>query len=322
MEVSFVWSLFFITFLRVFRVHALLPIPIVSLEDKVKINEETKVTCMLPASDCQCLEVELRIITEQKLKNCISHKGNLPNVTCTLEVTEDMHEVEISCEAHFRTKSRPQKLNIQTEPEFTDCPDKLVWIEGQENSFHCKAKGYPPPTVSCVKDSTVYMEGEKFTTFKNMSGDYNCRAVNFDVVSKTITVSVQYEPVISPIIVHPSDSVMEGDNVTLVCEADAVPPATYSWHTPSLQVQYDHDNRTIHIKDVKKAHEGFYICIAQNQHGIQMRKQKITVTEPEIVPEIDISKLSSETGNGAEKMGAAYGGLLALLLYSSFHYLF
>ncbi|XP_075711562.1 intercellular adhesion molecule 5-like [Rhinoderma darwinii] len=320
MEVSCLWSLIIVYIFRICRVHALLPIPIISLEDKIKINEETKVTCLLPSSECQCLEVELRIITEEKLKNCVSHKGNFSNVTCTLEVTKDMHEVELSCEAHFRTKSKPQRLNIQTEPEFTDCPNKLVWIEGEENSFHCKARGFPPPSVVCVKDSIVYMEGEKFTTLKNMSGDFRCRASNFDAVSKTVTVSVQYEPRISLIIVQPSDSVSEGENVTLICDADAIPPPSYSWHTPTTQLLYDHDNRTIQIKDVKRAHDGFYICIAQNKHGIQMLKQKITVHEPEIVPEVDLGKLTGR--NGAEKMEPALFGLLAVLLHSSFYYLF
>ncbi|KAM3925295.1 intercellular adhesion molecule 5-like [Leptodactylus fuscus] len=320
MEVSCLWSLILVAVFRIVRVHALLPIPIISMEDKIKINEETKVTCMLPASECQCLEVELRIITEEKLKNCVSHKGNLPNVTCTLEVTKDMHEVELACEAHFRTKSKPQKLNIQNEPEFTDCPDNLVWIEGQENSFHCKAKGYPPPTVSCVKDSMVYNEGEKFTTLKNMSGNYNCRAVNFDVVSKKVTVSVQYEPVISLIMVQPAASVMEGENLTLICEADAVPPPSYSWHTPNNQIVYGDDNRTIYIKDATRAHDGFYICIAQNKHGVQMLKLKVSVNEPEIIPQTDVGKLSGH--NGVEKIGPAYCGLLAMLIYSSFYYLF
>ncbi|XP_044134728.1 intercellular adhesion molecule 5-like [Bufo gargarizans] len=319
MEVFCHWSLIIIAVLKACRVHALLPVPIISLEDKIKINDETKVTCMLPSSECQCLEVELRIITEEKLKNCVSHKGNFPNVTCTLEVTKDMNEVELSCEAHFWTKSKPQKLNIQNEPEFTDCPDKLLWLEGQENSFHCKANGYPPPKVSCVKDSKVYMEGEKFITLKNMSGDYNCRAANFDVVSKTVTVSVQYEPVIAIIRVQPSASVAEGENVTLICEADAVPPPSYSWHTPSAPVLYDHDNRTIQIKDAKRAHDGFYTCIAQNKHGIQTLSQKITVNEPEIVPETDLGKLSHP--DVAEKMGPPHFGFLAVL-YSSFYYLF
>ncbi|XP_069829771.1 intercellular adhesion molecule 5-like [Dendropsophus ebraccatus] len=322
MEVSCVWPLIFITILRLCRVHALLPIPIISMEEKIKIDEETKVTCSLPASECRCLEVELRIITEEKLKNCVSHKGNFPNVTCTLEVTKDMHEVELSCEAHFRTKSKPQKLNIQSEPEFTDCPDKLIWIDGQENSFHCKAKGYPPPTVTCVKDSTVYTEGEKFTTHKNMSGDFNCRAANFDVVSKMVTVSVQYEPRISIIIVQPSEAIEEGENLTLSCEADAVPPPSYSWHTPTTQLIYDYDNRTIQIKDAKRIHDGYYICIAQNKLGIQMLKQKITVNEPEIISATDSNLAKESKGNGAEKMGPAFSGLFSVLLLLSFYYLF
>ncbi|XP_077118169.1 limbic system-associated membrane protein-like [Ranitomeya variabilis] len=319
MEVSCLWSLMVISLLRICRIHALLPIPIVSLEDRTKMNNETKVTCVLPSSECQCLEVELKIVTEENITNCVSHKGSFPNVTCTLEVTKDMREVEVSCEAQFKTKSKPQRLNIQTEPEFTDCPDKMVWIEGEENSFHCKATGHPPPTVTCVKDNMAYMEGETFTTFRNMSGDFYCRAANFDVVSKKVTVSVQYEPRISLIIVQPSSSVEEGGNLTLICEADAVPPPSYSWHTPTTQILYDQDNRTIQIKDVKRAHDGFYVCIAQNKHGIQMLQQKIIVNELEIVPETDVSKLTK--GNGAEKTRAAYFGISAVLTYASVYYL-
>ncbi|KAG9488489.1 intercellular adhesion molecule 5-like [Eleutherodactylus coqui] len=320
MEVSCVWSLVIITVLRICRVHALLPIPIISLEDKIEINEETKVTCVLPSSECQRLDVELRIVTEEKLKNCVAYKGNLPNITCTLEVTNDMHELELSCEAQFRTKSKPQKLNIQTAPEFTDCPDKLDWVEGEENSFHCKAKGFPPPTVVCVKNSVAYMEGEKFTTLKNMSGDFNCSATNFHEVSKNVTVSVQYKPHTYRIRVEPSDSVMEGTDLTLICEVDAVPPPAYSWLTTADHVLQDHRNRTLHIKDVKKEHEGYYFCFVQNKHGVQTLTQKITVLDPEIVPESDVSKVSK--GSGAEKTGPAYCELLSVLIYASLYYLF
>ncbi|XP_075062944.1 intercellular adhesion molecule 5-like [Mixophyes fleayi] len=318
MEVSCVWSLIVLSIFRICKVHALLPIPILNLEDRIKLNEETKISCSLPASECSCVEVELKIVSQEKLKNCVSYKGNFPNITCTLDVTKEMQETELSCEAHFRTKSRPRKLNIQTEPKFTDCPENVVWIEGQENSFHCKASGYPPPTVTCSKDDTAYNTSQKLTTSKNMTGNYKCAAENFDKISKTVTVSVQYEPKIPNIIVQPSPSVLEGANLTLTCEAEAVPPPTYSWHTPPGHISFLYDNRSVQIRDAKSAHEGFYICLAQNKLGIQMRKQKITVISEAIVPETELGEFSDK--NRGEKMGPVHTKVLAILISSSFFY--
>ncbi|XP_072255720.1 intercellular adhesion molecule 5-like [Pyxicephalus adspersus] len=316
MEYSAVWTVIIFSVFRVCKVHALLPIPLVILEDKVDMNAETKVSCVLPSSDCHCLEIELKIVTKEKLKNCVSHKGNYSNVTCTLDVTKEMNGMEISCEAHFKTKSKPYKLNIHTEPEFTDCPEKLVWLEGQENNFQCKAKGYPQPTVTCEKDNIIYKDGEEFTSMKNMSGVYTCRATNFDTVTKQITVSVEYEPKILGIVVQPSMSVFEGENITLTCEADAVPPPTYSWHPQTPHVAFYHDNRTIQIKEVTSAHEGFYICIAQNKHGIKTLQQKIVVGKDEVI-EARTEPALQVQGNKAVKMDAISTKILALLLSSS-----
>ncbi|XP_068128313.1 intercellular adhesion molecule 5-like [Hyperolius riggenbachi] len=317
MELSAVWTLITLTILRACRVNSLLPIPLIILEDRIQLNSETKVSCVLPASECRCLEVELKIVTTEKLKNCVSHKGNYSNVTCTLDVTKEMNEMELSCEAHFRTKSKPYKLNIQTEPEFTDCPDKLVWIEGQEASFHCKAKGYPPPNVTCQKDSMTYKEGETFITVKNMSGSYTCRAVNFDSVGKKVTVSVEYEPEILSIAVEPAMSVYEGANVTLTCKADGVPSPVYSWHPQVPHVILSGDNKTLQIREVTSVHDGFYICIVQNKHGIKTQQQKIVVNKDII--EAQTNPALFQKGKG-EKLEVVFSNLLLLLLSSSLFY--
>lgn len=315
MEPSALWTVTILAICRVCKVHALLPIPLIILEDKVELNAETKVSCVLPSSDCHCLDVELKIITKEKLKNCVSHKGTYANVTCTLDITKEMNGMELSCEAHFRTKSKPYKMNIQTEPEFIDCPKNLVWLEGKETSFHCKTTGYPAPTVTCEKNNTIYKEGEMFTAMRNMSGEYICRATNFDTVTQPVSVSVEYEPTILSIDVLPSMSVLEGSNITLTCEADAVPPPTYSWHPQTPHVTFHQDNRTIQIKEVTSIHEGFYICIAQNKHGIKTKQQKIEVDREIIVADTDPALLMKD--NRAEKLDAAFFKILALLLSSS-----
>ncbi|XP_073478661.1 limbic system-associated membrane protein-like [Aquarana catesbeiana] len=322
MEYSAVWTVIIFSILRVCKVHALLPIPLIILEDKVELNAETKVSCVLPSSDCHCLEVELKIVTKEKLKNCVSHKGNYSNVTCTLDVTKEMNGMELSCEAHFKTKSKPYKLNIQTEPEFTDCSDKLVWLEGQENSFHCQAKGHPLPTVTCEKNNTIYKVEEKFTAMRNMSGEYICRATNFDTVTKPVTVSVEYEPKILSIVVQPSMPVLEGANITLTCDADAIPTPTYSWHPQTPHVTFLNNNRTIQIKEVTSAHEGFYICIAQNKHGIKTLQQKIVVDREVIETATNPALFVQDKNNRGDTTDAAFSKILALLLSSSLLYYF
>ncbi|KAM9312040.1 intercellular adhesion molecule 5-like [Gastrophryne carolinensis] len=316
-----VWTFFLISILRVCRVHTLLPIPIIILEDQVRPNALTEVSCVLPSIECRSFEVELKIITTEKLENCISHKGDYANVTCTVNVTSEMNGMEFSCEAHFRTKSKPQKMKIQTEPEFTDCPDKLIWTEGQENSFNCKALGHPSPTVTCEMNNTIYKNEEKFIVMKNMSGEYTCRATNFDTITKPVTVSVEYEPRILSIVVKPSMLVMEGANVTMTCEADAVPPPIYSWHPQTPHVTFHHDNRTLQIKEVTSAHEGFYICIAQNKHGIKTEQQRIIV-ETELIEKEKDPALSVQGKNRGENIKVTFSNLVALLIsLNLFYYL-
>ncbi|XP_075062943.1 intercellular adhesion molecule 5-like isoform X2 [Mixophyes fleayi] len=242
------------------------------------------------------MDVKLEIKGNTTLTDCSTTKGNSPNITCKLEVTKDMHEMEFTCEAQFKTQSKPQKMYIQTEPKFTDCPDKVVWIDGKENSFLCKASGYPPPTVTCSKEGKEYAALQKFTTSKAMAGKYNCAAENFDMISKTVAVSVEYKPEKLKINVNPSLH-NEGDNVTISCEADGNPTPTYSWSMPSSSIELSHDNRSIEIWNMKKSHLGKYICTAQNQHGTATLEEKIALKVKPIISKI-IVKPSAQLTEG------------------------
>ncbi|KAM5170531.1 peroxidasin homolog [Mantella aurantiaca] len=265
MELCVLWSLANIFLFNALHVDGSLPIPVLHFEDNIIEDEDTKITCTLPCSECP--DTKLVIKGNVTMRDCVSVQGIYPNVTCTVEVTREMHEMEFTCEAEFKTQSLPTKMNIQTDPEFTDCPQRLVWLDGQETGFHCKAKGYPQPTVTCQKNNTIYQEGEKFIAKRNMSGEYICRATNFDTVTKPVMVSVEYKPQITQSVKVNPPLRAKGDQVEITCEANGLPIPTYSWNMPSSDVQLSPDNRTVTIQSLKESHLGNYTCIVQNKHG-------------------------------------------------------
>ncbi|XP_072255722.1 intercellular adhesion molecule 5-like [Pyxicephalus adspersus] len=273
MELCVLWTPAIILVFHALQVYGSLPIPILIFEDKIIEDETTKITCTLPYLGSQ--DVELVIIGNATLFDCIHGRGNYPNVTCTLDVTQEMHEMEFTCEAKFKSQSLPKKMYIQIDPEFTDCPNNLVWVEGEERSFYCKAKGYPPPNVTCTKNNTTYEEGKTFQVMRNMSGEFTCYAKNFDVVKRQITVSVQYKPKILGIQVSPPLHA-EGDKVEITCESDGIPEPNYRWRTPSSSdLLFSSDNRTATVQSLKDSDLGQYQCMVENIHGTDTASQAL-----------------------------------------------
>ncbi|XP_075202610.1 intercellular adhesion molecule 5-like isoform X1 [Anomaloglossus baeobatrachus] len=263
-----------------------LPIPELSFEDKINEEEDTDITCKL--GGMADVEVSLEIKGNTTLTSCNqkkeegSDKVMYTSKKCTVEVTKEMDKMEFVCEAYFKTQSKPEKMYLQRDPEFTDCPGKQVWIEGQESSFHCKATGHPLPTVTCAKGNDKFKEGEKYKALRNMTGTYSCIAVNFDRDSKSVEVSVQYKPEVLDIKVNPPLH-NDGDKVTVTCRADGEPAPTYRWKTPSSDVQFSADNTTITITSMKGTHRGKYRCTASNVHGDHSLEQDLVLAvQPKI----------------------------------------
>ncbi|XP_068130493.1 intercellular adhesion molecule 5-like [Hyperolius riggenbachi] len=292
MERSVIWILASIAAFNALTVYSTLPVPVIKFQEKIYEDESTDIICTLPYNGT--LNATLTVKGNGTVYPCKPsyNKENHTSVTCTVEVTTNMHEMEFTCEAEFKTQSAPQKMHLQTDPEITDCPDKLVWIEGLEYSFHCKAKGYPPPNVTCQKNNaTTYKEGEKVTAKKSMAGEYRCTAMNFDIVSKEVMVSVEYKPKISSITVNPPLHDIR-DHVNLTCEADGLPNPTYSWKTPSSDVQFSPNNQTITIQSLQQEHIGRYECTVQNPHGTDTLEQTLDLAVKPRITRFDVQPAS------------------------------
>ncbi|XP_072005569.1 limbic system-associated membrane protein-like isoform X2 [Engystomops pustulosus] len=266
---------------------ATLPIPELHFEEKIFEDDNTDITCSFRYTEN--VEVNLEITQGNiTLKDCNQKRGTqtnnvfYTNRTCTVEVTMEMDNTDFLCDAYFKTESEPKKMYVQREPTITDCPNKLVWVEGEENSFHCKATGYPVPTVTCKKDQAIYQEGTKHKTWRNMTGNYTCKAINFDSDSKIVEVFVQYKPEAVEVKVSPPLH-NEGDMVTMTCKASGDPTPTYTWTTPSSNVQFSADNTTLTIEKMEKSHLGKYKCTAKNQHGSHsLEKELGLAVQPKI----------------------------------------
>ncbi|XP_073670059.1 sialic acid-binding Ig-like lectin 13 [Paramisgurnus dabryanus] len=86
-----------------------------------------------------------------------------------------------------------------------------------------------------------------------------------------ITLRVQYPPKNTLVSVFPSNSVLEGSSVTLICSSDGNPAVfNYTWYRENggqleeLQTGY---NLTFNVTD--RTHTGRYYCQTKNQHGTQ-----------------------------------------------------
>ncbi|KAE8619816.1 hypothetical protein XENTR_v10009985 [Xenopus tropicalis] len=295
MDIPCLWIFAAFCVLSVYQVNTSLLAPVLKLEEKILDGESTEITCSLPTNET--LDVVLQIVAKVNFSECRNDKGPPPVTTCQLDATSQMHGTEVTCEAHFVAKSKTEIIYVHTDPKFTDCPEKVTWVEGHEETLKCKAEGYTPPVVHCYFNKIKVKEGEKFNVSRSMAGRQECKAVNsFDMTSTKVTVTVEYKPKILNLGAVPLPPVPEGENVTLTCEAEGIPPPTYTWEGPSAEIQTSPDNRTITIPGVKQGNYGTYVCRAQNKHGEDT--QTLTIYQPvkpriykfEVVPPLPLSK--------------------------------
>ncbi|XP_073726173.1 sialic acid-binding Ig-like lectin 12 [Misgurnus anguillicaudatus] len=86
-----------------------------------------------------------------------------------------------------------------------------------------------------------------------------------------ITLRVLYAPKNTSVSVFPSNSVLEGNSVTLICSSDGNPAVfNYTWYRENegqLEELQTGSNLTFNVTD--RMHTGRYYCQAKNKHGNQ-----------------------------------------------------
>ncbi|XP_041789826.1 hemicentin-1-like [Chelmon rostratus] len=106
------------------------------------------------------------------------------------------------------------------------------------------------------------------------AGQYFCRAENKlgKKRSEDFFVDVKYAPKLRPVSVSPSVEIVEGSSVTLTCNSDANPAASYTWYkeTGHESLHPLGKEPQLVFMSIQSSDAGQYFCTAENELG---RKQ-------------------------------------------------
>ncbi|KAL9951090.1 hypothetical protein ACROYT_G043686 [Oculina patagonica] len=186
--------------------------------------------------------------------------------------------------------SNAATLNVQYPSEITAHPRNKTRKEGQNVTLSCNATGNPTPKISWTRNGypvdtggnsrISFSEDSEQLTITNLirvnSGEYRCEASNIigNDTSNAAKLDVQSQPKI--IIAHlQNTTAIEGDDVTLSCNATGNPKPTIIWSrngSPlntrnNSRIIFSEDNAQLTIMSVNRTDRGEYRCVAGNILG-------------------------------------------------------
>ncbi|KAM4749170.1 intercellular adhesion molecule 5-like [Rhinophrynus dorsalis] len=125
------------------------------------------------------------------------------NLNCRAEVFGKVKESELDLniyehpEMNFTFSNTSVVLGNSVKasyrPQFSLCSDSVIWVEGDQNGFSCRANGNPIPEVTCSDGRWTARADESFKITRNFTSVYECSASNMQGnATKDINVTVQY----------------------------------------------------------------------------------------------------------------------------------
>ncbi|KAM3968910.1 LOW QUALITY PROTEIN: tyrosine-protein kinase-like otk [Aphomia sociella] len=209
--------------------------------------------------------------------------------------------------------------------------------------IHCKVAGGVSPSVQWyLNDEEPLPEGMTSTNgtllvteaVRDFTGVYTCRATDGN---NTITAKINLDIVVSPRILEPAAgqqvNVVEGQNVTLNCQATGDPKPTTQWdrnrtlllQQPGVSVEDSVNasstrlvvlnNGTLLIRNVKEEDSDLYGCLAGSAAGLARNELVLLVHAEGTLPAQESTGVGGKAVVVSISVAAAYMILVLALMY-------
>ncbi|XP_037355619.1 vascular cell adhesion protein 1 isoform X1 [Talpa occidentalis] len=206
----------------------------------------------------------------------------------TLVCQAKLHIVEVESEPKQRQSSQTLHVNVSPRvPTILVSPSPTL-EEGSSVNMTCSSNDLPAPKIQWSRqlnngDLQPLSENTTFnliSTKMEDSGTYVCEAINQAGISrKEVELIIQVAPKDIQLTVFPSESVKEGDTVTISCTCRNVPK---TWiilkkkaETGDTVLKSTDGAYTIHKAQLQDA--GVYECESKNEIGLQLRSLTLDV---------------------------------------------
>uniref|UniRef100_A0A452FS37 Hemicentin-1 n=1 Tax=Capra hircus TaxID=9925 RepID=A0A452FS37_CAPHI len=195
-------------------------------------------------------------------------------------------------------------LNVYVPPSI-EGPENEVTVETVSNpvTLTCDATGIPPPSIAWLKNHKpiensgslevhILSGGSKLQIARSQhsdSGNYTCIASNMEgKAQKNYILSIQVPPNVADAEIPSEVSVLLGENVELVCNANGIPTPLIQWlkdgkpivNSETERIRVTADGSTLNIYGALPSDMGKYTCVATNPAGEEDRIFNLNVYVP------------------------------------------
>ncbi|XP_074044381.1 vascular cell adhesion protein 1 isoform X2 [Macrotis lagotis] len=292
-----------------------------------QIGGSTQLTCTV--TGCEAPTFSWRTQMDSPLGGKVHNQGN--KSTLTMDPVSIANEHSYLCTATCRNKKVERGIQVELysfsrDPEIEMSGPLII---GRPVTVTCKVPdvfplerleitlwkegSHPIKSPDVVEDDedkkigTKHLEMVFTPTMEDMGKSLICEAKllndewNFEPKERRITQTLQVNTVPKDTIIsiNPSNTVQEGDSVTMTCFSEGLPPPQIFWSKKqdSKDPTPLSENATLILVDMKKEDSGTYVCEAKNQFGKNKKEMEITVVQPFTVEISQGPKIAAQIGD-------------------------